>query len=366
MTLTEETACIAAPGFAGFIPSFKYQFGLTYGNATRQILEHDHSLKQGKYQQEVGKRKEALRDKYKTQLSSSEGGGSEDGIGEERGRGEDRYVWRMKNKYATGDDRFSFPPVPGYTGYIPRCREHFGHPYVESTHTALTDFKTMVHANDQLPPRVKAVIRAGKQKEAGSPTSSVSSSSVEEATRSSKGGDLTVKIPSKPKPTYLYAATTGPVDDLSPYLAPAGHANKTRVSGYTGFVPRLQNHFGEPYSHSVRKAIDEFTAPHPQRTPTASTESTTSRKRPVEVNTRPIPGFTGFIPGSRYAFATTFGKTSEISYDAFNHRDERGRIPPNSSVPSSALGPGLPKKDLIANPPISGYRGHIPGKIFQV
>ena len=48
MTLQQELSpSIAAPGFAGFVPSLKYQFGQTYGNATRHILRTDPCLKKG-------------------------------------------------------------------------------------------------------------------------------------------------------------------------------------------------------------------------------------------------------------------------------------------------------------------------------
>ena len=103
----EETTCIATPGFAGFVPSLKYQFGLTYGNATRHILHTDPSLKKGVIQQDYSRRLRA----YKANLSapdSSETFAAQDDA--------NAYVWKGRNKYATGDDRFSFPPVPGYTG----------------------------------------------------------------------------------------------------------------------------------------------------------------------------------------------------------------------------------------------------------
>lgn len=35
------------------------------------------------------------------------------------------------------------------------------------------------------------------------------------------------------------------LDEISPYKLPKNHPQKTFISGYTGFVPRLQNHFGE-------------------------------------------------------------------------------------------------------------------------
>jgi hypothetical protein len=79
----------------------------------------------------------------------------------------------------------------------------------------------------------------------------------------------------------------------------------------------------QTYSKSVRRAIDEFQAPK-------STIDRYDFSRPAElkghaiVSTDPIPGFTGFIPGRKDSFATTFGKSSDRAYDAFNHRDAKG------------------------------------------
>jgi hypothetical protein len=49
--MSEEEATMMS-GFAGFVPSLKYQFGLTYGNATRAILDTDPSMKKGRKQRE--------------------------------------------------------------------------------------------------------------------------------------------------------------------------------------------------------------------------------------------------------------------------------------------------------------------------
>ncbi|KAI9204933.1 uncharacterized protein BJ171DRAFT_617961 [Polychytrium aggregatum] len=323
MTLKEETTCIATPGFAGFVPSLKYQFGLTYGNATRHILSTDPSLKQGSIQQDLQKRCQELRVTNRGGRASVSQEIPSNGMSAD----DDTTLWKSRGHlYATGDDRFSFPPVPGYTGYIPRSEEYFGRPYVETTKASLRDFKRMSKSKNELPGRIQAI------KDEPKPS-------------------ITMARQSKSKPSFAYSADCSPIDDISPYRLPQEHSQKTFISGYTGFVPRLQNHFGEPYSNSVRKAIDEFTAP------SSSRDSSRSRDKGT-VHTHPIPGFTGFIPGSKYGFATTFGRTTEIAYDNFNHREEKGRVEAN-------VHPPLPSKDLSKTNPIPGYRGHIPSYIFS-
>ncbi|KAJ1558525.1 hypothetical protein HK096_010834 [Nowakowskiella sp. JEL0078] len=192
----------------------------------------------------------------------------------------------------------------------------------------------MLKYKNELPPRVQAV--KAKQKEM-----------------------LTIHAPSfsknvaKSKPTFAYSAKCSSNDDRSPYSLPQDHPQKTFISGYTGFVPRLQNHFGEPYTNSVRKAIEEFTDPIGSHRSKPTIDNISLN---VQVKTHPIPGFTGFIPGAKYGYATTFGKTSEIAYENFNQRDFRGRLPPTNSEP---------KKNLSQAQPIPGYKGHIPQFIFS-
>jgi hypothetical protein len=74
--------------------------------------------------------------------------------------------------------------------------------------------------------------------------------------------------------------------------------------------------------------MDEFTTPRPPRTLYTSPSEIGSKGHRVralkQVSTKPIPGFTGYIPGSRTCYSTTFGKTSEIAYNQFNKRDEKG------------------------------------------
>ncbi|KAJ3194021.1 hypothetical protein HK101_003657 [Irineochytrium annulatum] len=332
MIATEETTSFPPPlpGFAGFIPSLKYEYGVTYGNATRHILATDPSLKQGEVQREYARRVAELRAQRQP--------------AEPRVREED--VWKGKQKYTTADDRFSFPPVPGYTGYIPRSQEHFGRPYVETTNASLADFMQMLKSKAELPARVQAikdqqkprVVERHVERHQEEHSGHAHGRHVA-AKRGAVGGD---------KPSFAYSAASSPIDYKSPYKLPAGHPEKTFISGYTGFVSRLQNHFGEPYSDSVRKAIDEFTAPKQPRG--------ASKEAERRVKTNPIPGFTGFVPGSKYGFATTFGKTTEIAYENFNNRDEKGN--------KHAMGAPLPRKQLSESQPIPGYKGHIPNYIF--
>jgi len=315
MTYTDANSSMAAPGFAGFVPSLKYQFGKTYGHAVSHILKTDPSLKQGFIQQERLKKVREILKKNQEKLDQEAA---------EREQKEKQHSW--KTKHATGDDRFSFPPVPGYTGYIPRSQEHYGRPYVETTSASLESFKKEMKARDELPPCIQAI----------------------------KESVIPVLPPAEPLAhEKKFVSVNAPVTDISPYQLSGEHPLKTFIGGYTGFVPRLQNHFGEPYSKSVRKAIGEFTTLPIHHVPLEPTSKMVHHKVKATIN--PIPGFTGFIPGSRTCFATTFGRTASSAYDKFNGRDEKGRTNEAVSIPSKHLSKSLP---------VPGYKGHIPGIIF--
>lgn len=114
-------------------------------------------------------------------------------------------------------------PATLIPGYIPRSQEYFGHPYVETTNASLANFQRMLSTKNRLPYRVESILNERKQK--------------------LKEGKLSA-IPTQKRST---PATNqfNLTDDMSPYRLPPDHPQKTFISGYTGFVPRLQNHFGE-------------------------------------------------------------------------------------------------------------------------
>jgi hypothetical protein len=116
-----------------------------------------------------------------------------------------------------------------------------------------------------------------------------------QSTYSPQVSQIALKPIRKPtaKATYCYSAESGPVKETSPYKPQAnGDANGTYIRGYTGFVPRLQMHFGQPYSKSVTAAIKEFNLNEP---------ADARKSARVQIDGRPIPGSTIFIPGSKFA-----------------------------------------------------------------
>jgi hypothetical protein len=90
MPLEKDSACIATPGFSGFIPSMRYQIGQTYGNASR-MLAHVEEGEKGNHMHGHHVPHHQLK------------------------HDEEEVVWDNKHVVSNVDDRHSFPPVPGYT-----------------------------------------------------------------------------------------------------------------------------------------------------------------------------------------------------------------------------------------------------------
>jgi Protein of unknown function (DUF2475) len=89
MGIQEETVMLS--GFAGFVPGLKYQFGLTFGNATRTILDTDPSMKKGKIQKEFHRRYHAAQAAQSDEESSAPTEGTDDA-----------FIWKGHNKVNIG------------------------------------------------------------------------------------------------------------------------------------------------------------------------------------------------------------------------------------------------------------------------
>ncbi|KAJ1502682.1 hypothetical protein HMI55_002786 [Coelomomyces lativittatus] len=223
----------------------------------------------------------------------------------------------------------------GYTGYIPRSREHFGKSYNVTTSASLGDFETLYAAKDQLPEKVQKITQG--------------------------------------KPVRVYPHLTQQ-DHVSAVMAKSKRAAELQaqcsttsfISGYTGFVPQMRNQFGEQYQKSAVLAMqawktkqvmnEHYLSDFNQKIPviySPSSSSSSSSSFPAsnalknEKKKLPIPGYTGFIPLSKYAYAHTYGHSLQA-------------LKTNRPVTDDPHNPPLRKKDLAVTLPIPGYKGFLP------
>lgn len=232
-----ETSALAAAGYSGFIPNIKYEIGKSYGNATGEILERDKVF-------------QARRQRMAQEIASKQ----------HQYDNEDSRL--LHSGCANGDERFSHALVSGYTGFVPRLQEHFGKGYVKTTQEALHDFAEMLDKREQLPPKLAALYERAKQMQlqGGNNGSSASVNSIANAANGNR---------------------------LPPIEQDEHQFSRSFMSGYTGYIPQLKNHFGK----SVRRTIADGDIHYHitsklHRTNGHSDLSSISRAIP-------IPGFTG-------------------------------------------------------------------------
>lgn len=226
-----------------------------------------------------------------------------------------------------------------YTGYVPCSIEHCGKPFTVALVDSLQEFESINAAQDAIPPRLQAI----KTLQTHLDLSQTPAKPVPES----------ALLPESKSKQQLANANT------SPYKLPKGHPDKKFVRGYTGFVPHMNENYGASYAKLVQESIDSFT-----EQVSAQPNLYTNKDQPLSPviqHTRtpvrpekPIAGYTGFIPTSRYAVGYNYSKLTTECYGRFNRRDEKGRLPPSEEDT-------IPKKELVKDTPIPGYLGYIPG-----
>jgi len=123
------------------------------------------------------------------------------------------------------------------------------------------------------------------------------------------------------KPQQLEDETWKPKPIEKPYFMDSGNKLRFFKSGYTGYLPRSRDFFAQGLTQTSNLALQRMDAEHSDgkyypvpRQPLKPNENKSIDTR-ISVGQGMKPGYTGYIPGSRFIFAKTYGR---ISYDAFN------------------------------------------------
>uniref|UniRef100_A0A8D8Y8T6 Protein FAM166B n=1 Tax=Cacopsylla melanoneura TaxID=428564 RepID=A0A8D8Y8T6_9HEMI len=166
------------------------------------------------------------------------------------------------------------------------------------------------------------------------------------------------------------------------------------VPGYTGHCPTLKFQFGKCYGTNTKEILKDlydigvlhkysYTPLEDQTKLESLLRSPDNRRLGSKARTRPyILGYTGYIPGMRYHFGTTFRKAADECADELCKRilaDESKRVLDNALRPLSPIisirsngsidmalhesHEQLKYRDEHISaefPPIAGYTGHLP------
>ncbi|KAJ3358589.1 hypothetical protein GGF32_010110 [Allomyces javanicus] len=193
-----------------------------------------------------------------------------------------------------GDDRFTFPPVPGYTGFVPRSREHFGKSYAVTTLAALQSFEHMNSTKERLPPKTAAIgqaiqntpvwvgggnAKSGAGSHGAGPVwlnataamrapvagAALTTSTSEAQAAPARGPPEAVVVARIRQNNAAAAVPTGRVATDLQKRQRAGElqaqcSSDHRIPGTTTFIPRERSRFGEQYQKSAAAAMVEFKA----------------------------------------------------------------------------------------------------------
>ncbi|KAI9221120.1 hypothetical protein BC828DRAFT_405208 [Blastocladiella britannica] len=333
--------------------------------------------------------------------------------------------WRIHrgpvNNYATVDDRFTFPPVPGYTGYIPRNRNHFGRPYAITTLAALQSFESQCASKSKLPPKVEALLQAGDgYAQVSADDEGPAMPTQPEGRPRWLDSEALVSNPNSASTTQKIAVRVRRDEGVANH--PTGHRalvlqKRARAKelqaqceqdhmflpGYTGFIPRERQRFGEQYQKSATAAMHEFKAldrAHDAHVHAlevvaqlAGTNADSARAVPTQHDKRHV-----VLPGALGSFSTapppalrapspphglkSTSTTAEMDdsdpraayrrpipgYTGYHrlHAQHIGGVRADARDPEEPHAPGedgvegMPKKDLSETLPIPGYKGFLP------
>jgi len=106
-----------------------------------------------------------------------------------------------------------------------------------------------------------------------------------------------------------------------PYFMDSENNLRFFKSGYTGYLPRSRDYFAQGLTTKSNSALKRMDDEHStgRYCPAPRMPLKPNEHKSMDTRIAPgqgmKPGYTGYIPGSRFIFAKSYGK---ISYDAFN------------------------------------------------
>jgi len=275
MGILEDSKCYATAGYTGYMPSMMYSFGETYGSLAKKIVENNPCLQRNTRCKEEKKKENEIYAKKIEEVKCS-------------------LPWQKKVDFRKGsdDDRKTiFPPIPGYQGFVAHSKDQFGKSYMECNQKAMAEFNYL-QKNRENTYAVQNIIDNVHP----TPVDPIVARNVKLSCNTRHDPEL--------------------LENMSAYKLPKNHPQKYFIAGYEGFVPHIQNYFGESYSKNSAKAINQFQTPPADYNPYSLIRP---KENKVSLSTRnPIPGYTGFIPGYKNEVGQTYGVTSEKTMQKIN------------------------------------------------
>uniref|UniRef100_A0A3Q0SNP3 Ciliary microtubule inner protein 2B n=1 Tax=Amphilophus citrinellus TaxID=61819 RepID=A0A3Q0SNP3_AMPCI len=242
------------PGYAGYCPQLKFNMGKGYGKLTAELLTSP----------EV---------KHSKQLVLHTGFPATDS---------DTSVKSIPDS--------NLRMIPGYTGFIPKCKNYFSCSYSDTCLKALAEFDhekqtRLQHQSTDLP---------------------VIASYWTQRTERQK---LPLRSTSDTVITYKSTTPFNPVG--KPLNMDDDNPQKYYMSGYTGHVPKSHFLIGKGYPITTNQALIQFgKQQHLVSKDEPGSESSMTPPMPAICQPKRgvVPSFTGHIPGYRFMYGHSFGQ----------------------------------------------------------
>ncbi|XP_015681790.1 protein FAM166B [Protobothrops mucrosquamatus] len=240
------------PGYGGYCPRYKFTLGRTYGKLTSQLLA-------------APSRSGRLLLQPNCSLCAA----------------------KERPGHGRGSRAKGCSAIPGYTGFIPRAQHHFAKTYGEICRQAWLEFMPQQEQGDRGRGQAREATEALQLE--GRP------------------------LPALPKAGTAAAAAAATLAFRAPGTPLA--LERTFVSGFTGFVPRLQFLIGASYPILARRATMEFDE---MLHKTGQGSLQRGDPLPPLAKTYPtdrglLPHYRGYVPGYKFQFGHTYG---HLTHDA--------------------------------------------------
>ncbi|TKS84568.1 Protein FAM166B [Collichthys lucidus] len=207
--------------------------------------------------------------------------------------------------------------IPGYTGLIPNRQDYFGCSYAEICRKALSESHHRERSRIQQQSAELPII-------------------ANDTNRQFKRTKLPLApISNKPfcyKPLNPFTPPGRPhnMDDDDP--------QKCFISGFAGHVPKTRFLIGKGYPMMTNQALIQFGKQQrsdPTSLPGRKDSTIPPMPRIYQSKAGVVPAFTGHIPGYKFMYGQTFGKLTRIALDKWQQQQEQSSKviePSNTSV----------------------------------
>lgn len=288
---TKKKSCLMTPdpyhtpGYAGYVPQFKYDVGQTFGI-------HTHKLLTSTDPKVASSGNSVLCDIFPSPTSSVV-------------EFSDSPIYSNTMR-SWGDQKYLPHMVPGYAGFIPKGQHYFATRYAETCHNALTSFEQEQHKHRTKMEELRNLSNYRGQTDAQSPQNSATS-------------NITTPLRplrAKAKPYY----SSQPLTLVSPYCVPPDDqpTGRYHMSGYMGFVPKAQRFIAQGYPIITNQALREHALETEKQVLSKSQPVTVHRppQKPIKsVEIYPkhrglVPRYCGYVPGQKFRFGGTFGSST--------------------------------------------------------